>query len=91
MAAAPLPAASSALTRLLHGPWLALLSGSAFFMGGVALGQEPSPGAKHAIEVHRKFLAANPGVSAEDVPLLELTGSAKKAFKAATLPAEPSD
>ena len=49
----------------------------AFIMGTVG-----SEGAKHAAEVHARFLAKY-GLSAEEVPLLAVTGSATNAFRVA--------
>ena len=55
------------------------------------VGQVGSAGAKQAEEVHKRFLATYPSLTAEDVPLLELTGSARNAFRVAVTATDPEE
>ena len=49
------------------------------------VGQLGSEGAAYAADAHARFLARY-GLSADDVPLLEVTGSATRAFRIAATP-----
>ena len=57
-------------------------SGLPHSIDAIIMGNVGSDGAKRAREVHTAFLTKY-GITKEDVPLLEVTGSATKAFRVA--------